>query len=358
MDAMGRVRMLQEWVRARGIDALLVTHLTDIRWAVGFTGSHACLLIMPERAVLLTDGRYTTQAQEEVRDAEVRITSGDVLRFMQEDGLLEGVRRACFQADDLTYSRYLHLTDLFDTIVWEGVEALTRMWRARKSDRELEAIRQVQALTDRVFQELLDWIRPGRTEKEIAAEITYRLLRYGAERLSFDPLVAAGNRSALPHATPTTRILREGEPVLLDFGCVYEGYASDMTRMIYIGKASDTYRVHYACVREAQETAIALLRAGVSVREVDLRAREHLKACGLESYFTHSLGHGVGLDIHEWPRISYQSDDVLPAGAVVTVEPGIYLPGLYGIRIEDLLHITETGAENLTSSSRELIELM
>ncbi len=352
-----RVNVLQTWIRTHGVDALLLTHLPDIRWAVGFTGSHAYLLVTSARAWLLTDGRYTTQAEQEVQGAEVQIVSGDVFAHIKEAGYLAELTHGCFQAEHLTVSAYRRLTEALEHMVWEGVEGLTHTWRGRKAPDELARLRRAQELTDRVFQELLGWIRPGYTEKEVAAEIVYRLLCYGAERMSFEPLVAAGSRSALPHARPSTRVLREGEPLLLDFGCVYEGYASDMTRMVYLGKAPEAYREHYRCVLQAQEAAIASAQADIPVKEVDMQAREHLKTCGLDAYFTHSLGHGVGLEIHEWPRVSYQSEDKLIEGAVITVEPGIYLPGKYGIRIEDMLHITATGSENLTSSTKELIEL-
>lgn len=216
-------------------------------------------------------------------------------------------------------------------------------------------MRRAQAVTDAVFEHLLEFIKPGMQEQEIAAEIVYQHLSRGAERMSFDPIVASGPNAALPHGRPTSKRLQQGELVLVDMGCFVDGYASDMTRTIAIGEPGDEARAVYNLVLDAQERAIESAHGGIASADLDDAARSVIAAGGYGDYFSHGLGHGVGLQIHEWPRVSYHVDYTLPVGAAVTIEPGIYLPDRIGVRIEDLIILREDGCDNLTASPKSLI---
>ena len=353
---MDRISSLRALLRTLSADALYLTHYAHVRWACGFTGSYGVLIVRADAAHFVTDGRYRTQAGEEVMDASVhviRATQRDALEYVEAEGLLKGVRRVAYASDRLTVSSLGMLQKRFPGMEWIGNSGLLACLMARKSPEELERIRAAQALTGEVFDALKEWIRPGRTEKEIAAEIVAGHLRRGAERMSFDPIAASGPHSALPHAHPTDRPVQSGDVLLLDFGCFLDGYASDMTRTVAVGPPDPLVPEVYDLVLSAQECALRHARAGMPAREVDALARDVLRKGGYEEAFSHSLGHGVGLEIHEWPHISRLVDDVLPDGCVVSIEPGVYLPGRFGIRIEDVVCLREDGVRNLTGVSKE-----
>jgi Xaa-Pro aminopeptidase len=247
------------------------------------------------------------------------------------------------------------LSGRFADVEWIGVKEVLVRDIAQKSDAEVERIREAQRLTEAVFEAVLDWVRPGISEKEISAEIIYRHLQLGAQRMSFEPVVASGPNSALPHAQPTDRILRDEDVLLLDFGCFLDGYASDMTRTIALGQPSSDVREVYEVVLDAQIRALAAARSGMLAVDLDSAARAVIEEAGYGKQFSHSLGHGVGLRIHEWPRISHTAEYMLPEHCVVTIEPGVYLPGRFGIRIEDMIRLQPMGSENLTRAPKELI---
>lgn len=351
-----RLEKIREQVGLRSADGLLLTHLPDIRWACGFTGSNALLVVGPDASHFLSDGRYAEQARREVAHAEVHIPGYGLLAHAERERLVPP-GRVLFQAEHVSFKQHAELTERFPETTWVPIDGLMDPLVAVKEPAEVEQIRRAQALTDRVFEELLGVIRPGMTERELAAEIVYRHLRRGASGMSFDPIVASGPNAALPHARPTERPIGVGDVLLLDFGCVLEGYASDMTRTVMLGEPGDEVRRVYETVRRAQERALETARAGLTTRELDGAARAVIAEAGYGEAFGHGLGHGIGLQTHEWPRVSYHTDDVLPAGAVVTIEPGIYLPGRFGVRIEDVIVLGEGGAENLTRSTKELVVL-
>jgi Xaa-Pro aminopeptidase len=227
---------------------------------------------------------------------------------------------------------------------------------AEKEDEEVERIRRAQQVTESVFEHVLTFLEPGLLEREVAAEITYEHLRRGAETMAFDPIVASGPNGALPHARPTDRTLQRGDLVVLDMGCIRDGYASDMTRTVALGAPSQAAQTGYEVVREAQNQALDAARSGLTGKELDGVARDVIEKAGLGQYFSHGLGHGIGLQVHEWPRISRTVDHELPVGACVTIEPGVYVPDKgYGVRIEDIVALQENGSENLTSTPKELI---
>lgn len=352
---MDRIDALRAAAAAAGADAVLLTALPDIRWATGFTGSNAVLLVLEDAAHFVTDGRYLAQAELEVRGAQVHVPGYQIVEHAASL-LPEAPVRLGRQADELTLAASRNLEAQFSaSVTWVDLEGFTTALRARKAEEEVAAIRRAQAITDAVFAEITELIHAGMTEREIGAEIVYRHLRRGASKMSFDPIVASGPNSALPHARPTDRLIQAGDMVVLDFGCVVDGYASDMTRTIAIGQVEPEARSVYEVVLAAQEAALRTARAGLTTAELDAAARDVISAAGYGEAFSHSLGHGIGLVTHEWPRLSQQTQDVLPAGCAVTIEPGIYLPGRFGVRIEDLIVLTETGSLNLTATPKTLL---
>lgn len=338
-----------------GAEAGLMTKPTHVRWCTGFSGSNGAALVDSSRALLVTDPRYTEQARRECPDCEVFVTSGSFAETLRAESTL--YERIVLDANTITVTQYrevarqFHESDLLLEGGWLDVEV------ARKGREEIERIAAAQALTDAVFEALLDFVRPGVTEQQVAAEIVYRHLKAGADRMSFEPIVASGPNGALPHARPGTRRIREGEPVVIDMGCYLDGYASDMTRTVHIGLAPTEFTESYEVVREAQRLAIDAARSGLRADELDAVARSRIDEAGLGDYFVHSLGHGLGLDVHEWPRVGRDSNYELPDSCVVTVEPGVYLPGKWGIRIEDIVALSPEGSRNLTRSGTELLEL-
>jgi Xaa-Pro aminopeptidase len=340
------------------VDAVLITFIPNVRWATGFTGSNGLVVLRDDGAHLLTDGRYRDQARDEVPgEMEVHILSNGLDAGLADEGLLDGMNRVAFQADHVTVNRRTRWGDLFTDVDFTPVSGLLTRAAGVKSRDEIDAIAASQRITDEVFDELLSWLQPGLTEKEVAAEIVYRHMKKGAEKMSFDPIVASGPNGALPHARPTQRTLKDGELVVIDMGCFLNGYASDMTRTVAIGEPDEDMETAYAAVLEAQEAALSEARAGMSASDLDAVARDVLASHGLDNAFSHGLGHGVGLQIHEWPRVSRTSDDDLPAGAVVTIEPGVYLNGRFGIRIEDIIVLEEEGCRNLTGSTKSLTRI-
>lgn len=335
----------------------ILTFLPDIRWQCGFTGSNGLLVLHPAGNHFVTDGRYRTQAAEEVQGAVVHVARDGLWEYVAAAQLLDGVEAVQVQAEHLTLADLTKLQRLFPGLRIEPVERMMDRAVARKTPAEIARIQAAQRLSEAVLMDLLAWLRPGLTEREVAAELTCRHLKRGAERMSFDPIVASGTNSALPHARPTDRVLRRDEPVLLDFGCFLDGYASDMTRMVVLGRPEEALLHVYAVVKTAQEQAIQQARSGMTTKALDAVAREVVAAGGYGEAFPHSLGHGVGLQIHEWPSVSWRTEDSLPEDAVVTIEPGVYLPGQFGIRIEDLIVLKPDGCVRLTAVSNELFVL-
>lgn len=340
-----------------GTEAILLTALPDIRWATGFSGSNGILLIKPDAVHFVTDGRYRKQAAQEVEGATIHVPGYALFSYLAESGLVAEDASIAFQADQVTVATLESWKTLFPHVSWQPVEDMLTRQVASKSADEIQRICTAQAITDDVFGHLLGFIEPGQREVEVASEIVYQHLQRGAERMSFDPIVAGGEHGALPHKRPTERVLRHGDMVVLDFGCVLDGYASDMTRTLALGEPGKKARAVYDVVLAAQERAIEAVHAGLSTQALDGVARDIITAAGYGDYFTHGLGHGIGLQTHEWPRISYHVDDELPEGAVVTIEPGIYLPEQFGVRIEDMVVVRSDGCENLTASPKSLIVL-
>jgi Xaa-Pro aminopeptidase len=329
-----------------------------MRYISGFAGETGYVYISEKRHAVVTDFRYTIQAEMEAEGYEViTIGNGGYEESLNDLLKIDGIKRLGFEAEDMLFATYNKLKDKLavQELVPLGNE-ITAMRRI-KTPRELEYIKQAEAIGDQVFTEILGFIRPGMTELEIAARIEYLLKVKGAQGCSFPAIVASGVNSSMPHAVPTSKKIEVGDFLTMDFGCVYEGYCSDMTRTIVIGKASEKQKEVYGTVLKAQLAALDFLKAGVKGKEVDKVARDIIYSAGYEGCFGHGLGHSVGLHIHENPRLSMLEEGTIEAGMTETVEPGIYIKGFGGVRIEDLVVVTEDGYENFTFSNKNLIEL-
>jgi Xaa-Pro aminopeptidase len=349
-----RLKKLQSALAAERVDSFLVLAPANLRYLTGFTGSNGLLLVEERGAVFFTDGRYTTQAGEEVRNARV-VTPKKAVLDAAIKLAAKGGRRVGFETS-VSYPAYARLAKQFKRRL-RPLNGVVEKLRLVKEDGEVAAIRASVELNSRVFDEMLPLVKEGVSEQDLAAEVEYRMRRHGAGKASFDTIVASGPRSALPHAPPSARRLRAGEFVLFDQGAILNGYASDMTRTVFLGRAGREARRLYATVLEAQQQARQAVRAGVRGAAVDRAARRVIRQRGWGRYFSHSTGHGVGLEIHEMPRLAAGDRSPLPAGAVVTIEPGVYLPGFAGVRIEDMLVVREGGSDLLTPTPHDLIEL-
>jgi Xaa-Pro aminopeptidase len=306
----------------------------------------------------VTDGRYTDQAHTEVEGAAVHVVENGLDSGVSDEGLLDDVSSVAFQADSVSVARRDALVEEHASVQWTPVPKVLTRLRASKEESEVNRIRSAQSITEAVFDEVVDLIAPGMTEREVAAEIVYRHRSRGASSMSFDPIVASGPNAARPHARPTDRTLRQGELVVIDMGGIDDGYASDMTRTVALGDPGSSAREGYAAVLRAQRAALNAAQAGMTGEELDAAARSVLDQAGLDEFFTHGLGHGIGLQVHEWPRVSHTSDVELTEGACVTIEPGVYVPDEnYGVRIEDIIVLRDGGSENLTRSQKDLLVL-
>ena len=354
-----RLRRVRDRLQDERLDGLLVSHLPNIRYLTGFTGSSALLLVEPGVATLFTDFRYEIQAREEIGPSVALAIISDglfdelALRLSEEPP----GRRIGFEPAAITVRDRQELGTRCGTVVWDAAGAPVEEMRSVKDPWELDRIEAAVGLAEHVLSDIVSEIHVGRTEIEIAAELEYRLRRAGSDSLPFEPIVAFGPRSALPHARPGDRRLRAGDLLLLDFGARVDGYCSDLTRVMVAGPAESWQRELHAAVDEACSRAIAAISAGVSASTVDASARDYLAELGLADRFGHSTGHGLGLEVHESPRVHRLEERPLAAGNVVTIEPGVYLPGRGGIRIEQDVVIEADGCRVLGESSTGLLEI-
>jgi len=340
-----------------GADALLVSHLPNLRYLCGFSGSAGLLLVERTKSTLFTDSRYTFQAREEVSGAQIRIAKKGILRAVAD--ALRGRRRGfrvAYSAPHMTVAEK-RLLVRGSGVRWVADGHVVEKLRAVKDDEELTRIRKAAILISDVFCRTLPLIRPDVSELELAAEIEHEIKRGGGSGPSFETIVASGPRSAWAHARPTSKLLKKSELVVLDQGAIIGGYCSDMTRTVHLGRASARARSLYQAVRDAQRAGKQVIRPGATAGDVDRAARASLKSSQLDRYFTHSTGHGLGLEVHEMPRLGKGEETVLREGMVLTVEPGVYLEGFGGIRIEDDVVVTANGYIDLTTAPRDFLEL-
>ena len=340
-----------------GLDAMLITSESGQRYALGFQGE-GMLLVTRNGAHYTTDGRYIEAAREQITGAEVSLVTAGQGHLAQARAYIEahGLHNLGFESGAVTVDAHNRYAQELPCILSPAQSLLDEL-RSAKDEEELAAMRRAQKITDETFKAILDFIRPGMTEREVAARLVYEMLRRGAEQVSFDPIVAAGPNGSRPHAVPGDLALDTGMFVTMDFGCKVDGYCSDMTRTVAIGQPTEEMERVYETVLAAQKAGINAARAGVTGQEVNEAARRVITEAGYGEYFTHSFGHSLGLDIHESPNASPSETRLLPAGAVISAEPGIYLPGRFGVRIEDVLILKEGGCEDITASPRQLIVL-
>ena len=354
---MNHIKQIASKLPEYGLDAMLVTSGTGERYALGFHGE-GLALISGEGCWYFTDSRYIEAAQQELSGVHVGcVGRGRSHRAMAAQVMTEhGLARVGFESGSMSVDALAACqAELPCTLVPAG--GLLPALRAAKDAEELAVMRQAQAITDRAFSAILDFLRPGLTEQEVAARLVYELMRLGGSKPSFDPIVAAGPNGSMPHAVPGPTVIQRGMFVTMDFGCVYRGYCSDMTRTVAVGQPTDEMRQVYDTVLRAQQAGLAAARAGVPGSQVDAAARSVIEQADYGDFFGHSLGHSLGLDIHENPNFSPGEQTLMPVGAVVSCEPGIYLPGRFGVRIEDVVILTQDGCENITASDKHLIVL-
>ena len=336
-------------------DGVLLTSPHNMRYFSGFTGGEGAAVITKDLSVLFTDSRYIEQAE-----SETTFTITETNDWMKEAcGLFEDnkIINVAIEDDSLSVYEYQRIKSLVPHCNFISSASSISTMRMVKRDIELEKIRRAEEIGCRAFEHILEYIRPGVTERDIALEIEYFMKKQGASGLSFDTIAISGARTSLPHGVPTDKRIESGDFVTLDFGCVLEGYCSDMTRTVVVGKASEEQKKIYNTVKTAQQIGLDSIREGMGCADCDKAVRDYITACGYGKYFRHSLGHGVGLLVHELPNLSPRSEFVLKENMVVSCEPGIYIPSFGGVRIEDLVAVTKDGCENLTRVTKDLIEL-
>jgi Xaa-Pro aminopeptidase len=352
-----RLRKIRKEIHGRGLDGLVVNNLLNIRYLCGFSGSSALLLVTLENAYLFTDFRYDEQAHAQVKGCQVVIGKRNPFEELGSHHAMAELHAIGFETKHLTHFQYKQLRGVHPRAYRIPTLDLTEKLRVCKDAREISTLKRAAKVVDVTFQAILDLLRSGVEERQVAADIDYLLRQNGASRPSFDTIVAGGERSSLPHAQPGSRRLRKGDFVVIDMGAVVDGYCSDMTRTVVLGEATRRQREIYDLVLCAQRTAVDRVQSGLFCSELDAVARDVIDKGGYGKRFGHGLGHGVGLNVHEAPSVSSKSTDRLEPGMIVTVEPGVYLPNVGGVRIEDMVLVTQDGPEVLTHSPKELIEL-
>jgi Xaa-Pro aminopeptidase len=349
-----RIDKVRDILSELHLDAFYISHIPNIRYLTGFSGSSAAILITNKKNYFVTDFRYKDQSAAQIKGFEVIINYNHSEEFKKVFDEYK-LRKIGFESKHVVYSTFEDFKKKFTEAelvpVFERIEKLTM----QKTPDEIAKIKKAVEISDRTFSKMLEFIKPGMTELEVSAEITYTHKKFGASKDSFDPIVASGWRGSLPHGIASDKVIEKGEMVTLDFGCVYDGFCSDITRTIALGEPSDKLKDIYNIVLNAQQKAINAAHAGASSKEVDGKARDLISGAGFGDNFGHGLGHGLGIEVHELPGLSPRTDMPLPENLVVTIEPGIYVESLGGVRIEDDILITANGCEVLNKSPKELI---
>lgn len=354
---MDRFAAVQARLPERQLDALLVTSFPNRRYVTGFPSSAGAALILADKAYFLIDSRYIEAATAKIPGAEVleAYAPATYREKLKALCLKHGARRVGFEEDSMSVSEFRAYDEALG-VELVPAQGLLEELRAVKDAQELELMKKAQAIAEKSWLQIMERLNTDMTERQAAYELTYAMMENGADDSSFDPIFVSGSASSMPHGVPRDVKLQQGF-LTMDFGALYGGYCSDTTRTVCIGKPTDEMRRVYEIVLEAQLAGIAAARAGVSGCAIDAAARDVITAAGYGEYFGHSFGHSLGIEIHENPNASKRNPDPIPAGAVISAEPGIYLPGKFGVRIEDVLYITENGNENLTNLPKELIVL-
>ncbi|MEP0767096.1 MAG: aminopeptidase P family protein [Fimbriimonadia bacterium] len=355
---MDRVQRLRDELRSRDLEAVLITDTRNIRYLTGFTGSFAQVVVGPSQATVITDSRYAIQVREECPGWDARTFASPVrgIDFLRDTLTDLGLRRIGFEADTVTYAEWQRWQDSLDGIEFVPASNLMDKLRIVKDASELEAIRQACGMTEACFEYIRPLIQVGVAEMDLALEIDFYFRRQGAAS-AFDVIAVSGERSARPHGKPSERKLQVGDFLTLDFGAEVGGYCADITRTVVVGEASERHRIIYQAVLDAQKSAIEAMRPGKTGHEIDQIARDALAKYDMAQFFGHGLGHGLGLMVHDFGRLGQNSETVLEPNMVLTVEPGVYIEGFGGCRIEDDVLITENGAQKLTDAGNDLLVL-
>ena len=343
-----------------GLDGMLLTGAANRFYATGFLCDEegGVALVTKEGNFFFTDSRYIEAAEAQMEDAAIGLVAAGegYIAWLNEALTLTGAKTVGFEEEKMTVADYRAYEEKLSCVL-KPASALMQQLRSSKDEQEIACMVKAQRIAEQALTQLLAEIRPGMTERQIAARLQYLAISAGAEKMSFDTIVASGPNSSMPHAVPTDRAIREGDFVTIDFGCVYGGYCSDMTRTLAVGQVTEEMEQVYRIVQQAQQAALSAACAGKTGREVDAAARDVIAAAGYGAYFGHSLGHSLGLEIHERPNATPGNQEPLPLRAVISVEPGIYLPGKFGVRIEDVVVLEEGGCRNLMTMGKDLIHL-
>jgi Xaa-Pro aminopeptidase len=352
-----RIQALIDRFPEHDIDGMLLTYGRSLRHITGYSGSNGCALVADDALVFITDFRYKTQAEEQVPDFQRRMAKAELFKELAAVDWVSKKHRLGIESTHLSVEQLHQLEELLPEIGLVPVKELPEAVGLIKDESEIENIRRAVAISDAVYEEILPLIKPGLREVDLAAEIEYRMRLGGSERVAFDAIVVSGERSALPHGEPGKKKIETGDLVTMDYGARVNGYCSDFTRTVVVGQANEEQRRVHAITLQAQQAAEEAAGPGKTGKEVDAVAREIIAEAGHGDHFGHGLGHGLGLEVHEGPRLSPKSTTVLKPGMITTVEPGIYVPGMGGVRIEDVVVIREEGCEVLTRARKDLIEL-
>ncbi len=350
-----RIERVRERVAQFGLDAILISSQTNIRYLFNFTGSNAIALIASDLCILITDRRYADQAPLEVSNAEIVIARTDLFSELKKITEIRPGLKLGVEATHLRLNEYHKLKKLLPKVKLMASERIVENIASIKDEDEISNIREAAKIVQSVFENVVMLVKQGLSELDVSAEISYQCMKDGSERDPFEPIVASGWRSALPHGISSPKKLEKGDLVIIDFGATVNGYIADFTRTVMIGEPNSKQKEMIEMVTMSLKSAELVAKPGLSAKALDMAARSFLNDNGYGKYFKHSLGHGIGLDVHELPRVGERSTDLLQAGNVITMEPGVYIPNLGGVRIEDDFLITETGVENLTPISRETV---
>ncbi|MCC5894600.1 MAG: aminopeptidase P family protein [Alkalibacterium sp.] len=353
---MSRVKDIQKKIKNQGLEALLITSPYNLRYASNFTGSTGLSVITEDKAFFVTDFRYTEQAADQAVGFEIIKNTGPIYEEVKTIVEKENIQSLGFEKDFVTFGTYDQIKSLLPCEL-KPVSGLIESLREIKEASEIATIQQAIKITEYAFEEILTFIKPGVSEIEVANKLDFLMREKGASGVSFDTIVASGKRSAMPHGVASDKKIEQGDMITLDFGCYYNGYVSDMTRTFALGDPGEELKKIHQIVLDANLKVTELAKAGVTGKELDDVARDYIKEKGYGDAFGHSTGHGIGLEVHEGPGINFRNENPLVKGNVITNEPGIYIPGLGGVRIEDDLLITEEGNKNLMTVTKELIQL-